>query len=133
MKNHLSNINILIYATVFFLIVLFHIFQYVSNDESARQIAMENKLLIPRAKRTIKGLKQRHPHCFSENLFGGALKNWGNNKTLSLSNIGKYKLVGNNVMSSVSYDHQCRYMLKDRYNCARSKDDDNILGEGPTD
>jgi len=37
------------------------------------------------------------------------------------------------VTSGGAYDHQCQYMLKDRYNCARNNSDILDYGHNPTD
>ena len=75
-------------------------------------------------------LKDQYPNCFSEHLFD---KRKVGENILHLSQVLQYKLLGKNMTTSVRYNHQCPYMLKDRYNCARNDSDILNYGNNPTD
>jgi len=86
----------------------------------------------------IKELITRHPNCFSDGLWSRS--NTGDDddakELLSLKEVGKYELItGDNVPSTVPYDHQCPYAIKYSYNCARNSTElaSMINGDMPTD
>jgi len=117
-----------------FSILVTLVFLFWMNLISLRHILPFKTRTVPdEIEKTNINLMEKHPLCFSKNLFETSQNSPRKMKGLKFKKVAKYQLIGNDVIHPERYNHLCPFYLKDRYNCARSDSDIQKYGNNPCD